>query len=133
MPCWIDVTASRMPGTAFIAPVVLGSPALRPTRYCTVRPSALTYVDVARYAWYSAAGTCTVAGGTGGNAWAGPSWACSCANGAGVSGARFGFTGPTTAVNCPDAASFCWADARTCGSLHADRGSANNTLVGDCA
>src|SRR5215469_7598787 len=70
------VVSARMAGTACSAGVLPGSPATRPVENCTVFPSALRKLPVARYSWYACAGirpprigpTCV-----GGSSFAGPS------------------------------------------------------------
>ncbi len=72
--------SARMAGTACRAGVPPGSPAFRPTENCTVRPSALMKLAVARYSWYARAVTCAFSvpgAGTAGSAPAGPRRACS--------------------------------------------------------
>src|ERR1700733_5188275 len=44
-----DVVSARIEGTAFIADVVPASPALRLVENCTVRPSLVGYLGVARH------------------------------------------------------------------------------------
>jgi hypothetical protein len=43
--------SARMAGTALVAAVVDGSPALRPVSNWIVRPSGEMYSAVARYSW----------------------------------------------------------------------------------
>src|SRR5262249_29442797 len=63
-------------------------------------------------------GPLVTAGGTGGSAFAGPSWACSAVNWAGVSVTSAGFSGPDTCVNRPLACSCAVAAASGAGCSH---------------
>ena len=75
------------------------------------------------------------AGGTVGSAFAGPSWACSAVNWAGVSVTPDGFSGPVTCVNRPLACSFAVAAASGAGCSHTGVLNLNIGLVGfadDC-